>query len=247
MNRLNLLVLSLLALGQQAEAATTAFANNPTGNSTDWSTYVSAQGGAVSAILDFEAHPLGALQPEFYAGQGIHMALAGSNITFNAVYDYRNDYGGTVSGYGPNSPGEGPAAESRAYGAYNPGGPWTLTLSFDQAVMGAGLFVIDLFNGLGNRRTTLAAYDGVGGGGNLLATATAPDYNYQLYNKLFLGVASDTANIRSVVFTNPAPYAGDGIALDDIRVATPVPEPETYALMLAGLGLVGFAARRSTS
>jgi hypothetical protein len=27
-------------------------------------------------------------------------------------------------------------------------------------------------------------------------------------------------------------------------VAVPVPEPETYALMLAGLGLVGFAARR---
>jgi hypothetical protein len=26
-----------------------------------------------------------------------------------------------------------------------------------------------------------------------------------------------------------------------------VPEPETYALMLAGLGLVGFAARRRAS
>jgi len=25
---------------------------------------------------------------------------------------------------------------------------------------------------------------------------------------------------------------------------TPVPEPETYAMLLAGLGLVGFAARR---
>lgn len=247
MSRLaSLLYLSILALGQQAQAATTAFANNPTGNSVDWSSYVQSHGGAVSTTLDFETHPLGALQSEFYAGQGVHMALAGSNITYNAVYDYRNDYNGTVYGYGPNSSGEGVATESRAYSAYNPNGPWTLTLSFDQAVMGAGLFVIDLFNGLGNRRTTLAAYDGLNGGGNLLATATAPDYNYQLYNKLFLGVASDTANIRSVVFTNPAPYAGDGIALDDIRVATPVPEPETYALMLAGLGLLGFAARRST-
>ncbi len=239
------LALALLFSGQQAQAGSTTFADNPAGNSADWAAYVQNHGGAVAATLDFEAHPLGALQPELYAGQGIHMTLAGSNITFNAVYDYRNDYGGTVYGYGPNSSGEGPAAESRAFSAYDPDGPWTLTLSFDQAVMGAGLFVIDLFNGLGNRRATLAAYDGVNGSGSLLATAIAPDYNYQLYNKLFLGVASDSANIRSVVFTNPAPYAGDGIALDDIRVATPVPEPATYALMLAGLGLVGFVARPS--
>jgi len=27
-------------------------------------------------------------------------------------------------------------------------------------------------------------------------------------------------------------------------VATPVPEPETYAMLLAGLGVVGFLARR---
>jgi hypothetical protein len=30
----------------------------------------------------------------------------------------------------------------------------------------------------------------------------------------------------------------------DYLVATPVPEPETYAMLLAGLGLLGFAARR---
>jgi hypothetical protein len=39
------------------------------------------------------------------------------------------------------------------------------------------------------------------------------------------------------------------IALSEVEfygTATPVPEPETYALMLAGLGLVGFAARRRT-
>jgi hypothetical protein len=29
-----------------------------------------------------------------------------------------------------------------------------------------------------------------------------------------------------------------------VRDVTPVPEPETYALMLAGLGAVGFVARR---
>lgn len=233
--------LACASLGTQA--ATTAFADNPGANSQDWATYVDSHGGIVSFTLDFEAHPLGALQGEFYAAQGVHMTLAASSLSYNAVQDYRNNYNGTVYGYGPNSSGEGLASENRNFAAYNPNGSWTLTLSFDQAVMGTGLYVIDLFNGLGDRRTTLAAYDGVDGTGTLLALATAPDYNFQLYNKVFLGVASDTANIRSVVFTNPYPYYGDGIALDDIRVAV-VPEPRTGTLMMAGLGLAGWVARR---
>jgi hypothetical protein len=37
-----------------------------------------------------------------------------------------------------------------------------------------------------------------------------------------------------------------GMLLDNVSVSvtTPVPEPETYAMLLAGLGLLGFAARR---
>ena len=40
-----------------------------------------------------------------------------------------------------------------------------------------------------------------------------------------------------------------GAALDNVRVSVdgttaPIPEPETYALMLAGLGVMGFAVRR---
>jgi hypothetical protein len=138
------------------------------------------------------------------------------------------------------------ADEGRAFGAFSASSPWTLTVDFDAPVLGVGLFVIDLFNGLGNRTTTLAAYDGADGTGTLLATASAPAYNYQLYNKLFLGVASSSAvaNIRSVVFTNPLPIAGDGIALDDLRIAHAVPEPGTWLLMLGGLAAVAGLTRR---
>jgi hypothetical protein len=242
------LILAASLMAGAAHASATAFANNPTGNSTDWTNRITSLGGVIDTRINFETHPLGALQPGFYAGLGVNMVLSGSQFTFNEVYDYRNDYSGTVSGYGPNSSGEGVAAESRAFSAYNPNGPWSLTLNFDQAVLGTGLYVIDLFNGQGNRTVTLSAYDGINGTGNLLATASAPSYNYQLYNKLFLGVANDSAtpSIHSVVFTNPTPLYGDGIALDDIRVAA-VPEPETWAMLLVGLGLVSLKLRRTKS
>ncbi len=243
--RLCLILAASLTAGA-AHASATAYANNPTGNSTDWTNRITSLGGVIDTSINFETHPLGALQPGFYAGRGVNMVLSGSQT--NQVFDYRNNYNGTVSGYGLNSPGEGVAAESKAFSAYNSDGAWTLTLNFDQAVLGAGLFVIDLFNGLGNRTVTLSAYDGINGTGNLLATASAPSYNYQLYNKLFLGVANDssTPSIHSVVFTNPTPLYGDGIALDDIRVAA-VPEPETWAMLLAGLGLVSLKLRSAES
>ena len=45
---------------------------------------------------------------------------------------------------------------------------------------------------------------------------------------------------------NPGSYLHDHLNINvfTTAVAAPVPETETYALMLAGLGLVGFAARR---
>jgi len=50
--------------------------------------------------------------------------------------------------------------------------------------------------------------------------------------------------------TSTLRFSGDsrnsyyGAALDNISVAAAVPEPETYAMLIAGLGLVGFMARR---
>ena len=38
--------------------------------------------------------------------------------------------------------------------------------------------------------------------------------------------------------------SGTSFAMDNLIINSPVPEPETYAMLLAGLGLVGFLARR---
>ncbi|WP_203561435.1 PEPxxWA-CTERM sorting domain-containing protein [Ideonella livida] len=98
---------------------------------------------------------------------------------------------------------------------------------------------------------SVQVYDGLDGTGNLLATinlspnaGSCPGYGAQFCpfgpaGVSFAGVA------RSVAFGGVA----NQIAFDDITFGSatpglPVPEPETYAMMLAGLGFVGAAARR---
>lgn len=51
------------------------------------------------------------------------------------------------------------------------------------------------------------------------------------------------ATLRFTDFTGNSTVSEDGI-LDNVSVIAVIPEPGTYALLLAGLGLLGFAARR---
>ena len=52
------------------------------------------------------------------------------------------------------------------------------------------------------------------------------------------GYVSDVANIARVSIS------GDGVVLDNLTFTAAVPEPESYAMLLAGLGLIGVVARR---
>lgn len=54
----------------------------------------------------------------------------------------------------------------------------------------------------------------------------------------FVGIVRPTADIRSISFK------GNYLVADDFTFTTPVPEPETYAMMLTGLGLLGLVARK---
>jgi hypothetical protein len=54
----------------------------------------------------------------------------------------------------------------------------------------------------------------------------------------FYGIVRGGNDIRAIAF------GGVGLVMDDLSFTTPVPEPELYALLLAGAGVVGWAARR---
>lgn len=62
----------------------------------------------------------------------------------------------------------------------------------------------------------------------------------------FIGVVSDTP-LTSFVANNAVfvqTGGNDRYFIDDFRINAPIPEPQTYAMLLAGLGLLGFMARR---
>jgi len=82
---------------------------------------------------------------------------------------------------------------------------------------------------------------GVGGSGLVLGLDAAQTMQLNTFI---------TANFGAEVFTVGATFANAAGGNDVIQAArfegtmAPIPEPETYALMLAGLGVVGFVARR---
>ena len=93
-------------------------------------------------------------------------------------------------------------------------------------------------------------------GGSTRGDSNLVDVGFGSSLASFTLLSADPLGARSIAFTpgssgnyslSFANAGGDnlGAILDDVVVSTPaIPEPETYALMLAGLGAVGFVARR---
>lgn len=118
-----------------------------------------------------------------------------------------------------------------------PGNPGPITLTFDQpvAAVGSQLAVDDIFDFTG----FISAFDT---DGNLLDTFSTPGTSsLELDNSAaFLGVASDEANIASVVFSSLVSNSAIGInALSLVPgISTAVPEPATTAAFLVAVGLM---------
>jgi hypothetical protein len=90
-------------------------------------------------------------------------------------------------------------------------------------------------------------YPGYTGDGNVAVTFTGTKLDSSTVSQTFAVndgapqtfTFSGFTNLASVTWADNATYH----QFDNVNIA-PVPEPETYAMFLAGLGLMGFAARR---
>jgi choice-of-anchor C domain-containing protein len=70
---------------------------------------------------------------------------------------------------------------------------------------------------------------------------SATTMNYQHLSMTFIAAST----VTTLAFQSTTPGCCYGPVLDNVSVVA-VPEPETYAMLLAGLGLVGVASRRNT-
>jgi len=66
--------------------------------------------------------------------------------------------------------------------------------------------------------------------------------HFDLYSeKLIQKCANNTCTVTDIDASQFAPFSHDA---EGMHMVTTIPEPETYAMLFAGLGLMGFVARR---
>lgn len=241
MTKGTVMLAALLALGtgSAAQSAVIGFVNNPTGNAADFANHLAANGASVTTVIDFESHALGALNGSFYSGQGVTMSIVAP------LYQLVTDVTGVPSGSVdcPCSTGEGPFPLSRAL-AY--GDQVSLTVNFANAISAIGLLTGDHYDPNGTDRITIQAFTGVNGTGTSLGSVQSFSRNYQLGYSYFMGLASTTNDIRSIVLTDGFSNTSDGVYLDNFQIAmVGVAEPATVGVLAMGVvGMLGLRRRR---
>ena len=104
-----------------------------------------------------------------------------------------------------------------------------LTFTFDSLQSGVGAFVNhyrDISGGV-----TVSAYDSSNALLETYSLALTTDV-YSYNEGAFMGISRNVADIRSVTFS------GVGAVADDLSFTAAVPEPESYALALLGIGML---------
>jgi hypothetical protein len=190
---------------------------------------------ATTAVFDFES-----TAATGFTGGYAALSLTDGGLTMDisrlrTVFDVVDNSGGQV--------GKPPGWASRSLHGFFDGGPTPFVLDFSSAVSGVSIEfgdygqdapdVLDMF-----------AYSGLGGTGALLGSASVPYVGvaFPAFDTAFVSAAG----IMSVVMLGGTAGFPSSVFYDNITVeyTDRVPEPATFALMLAGLGMLGVAGRR---
>lgn len=172
------------------------------------------------------------------------------------AYNYANGFHGSMTGKG--SPwtfigGTGVANHASAWGGlatvetvafiqnyngFNPVVP-TVSQSFNSSASSYTV-TFDLAQRPGNHESVQVSLDGniLSGGVLTPADSNASHYSYTVSG---LTGGSHTLQFKGV---NNTSASDSTLFLNNVSVTAAVPEPETYAMMMAGLAMVGVVARR---
>ena len=237
-----ILLIALLGASFNANAAVTTYFGEDLGlgESTRLSSTPNAntaQAGFLSSLINpgvenFEAFTDGTANPAInFVGAGVTATLSGGAVrsTANGVTNGAGRYG--ISG-DPDGNGVDSYYETRG----------ELSLTFSNPVAAFGFYGVDIgdFNG----QVTLTTSGGLNQFFNVGNTLNGSGGSV-----LFWGVISNADTFTSISFGNTS-NGSDAFVFDNFtvgsleQVKSPVPEPETYAMFLAGLGFMGYMARR---
>jgi hypothetical protein len=176
------------------------------------------------------------------ANEGLKSSVVGAVTTdFNSgLLPANYAGGGVVSGF-QSGDWASPPADTTSYFSVGPSTstPGVVTLASLSSYFGYyggspdDYNHVDFFNG----NVNVGSFDGITLA-NLASVSHSGDQTVGSYWNFTAETSGDYFN--RVVFTSNE----NAFETDNHAVLAAVPEPETYALMLAGLGLIGFASRR---
>ena len=167
-------------------------------------------------------------------GLGVDMAFPTPETDITQPFVFQTQSGGLETGFAD--------GDFILFSGFNPeffpapGNPGPLTITFDEPVFGAGTQIA--VAQIPDFIASISAFDREG---SLLGNFDLPGTSsVDLDNSaVFLGVSSDTANIKQLVFNTSVANGAFGINTLSI-VAVDVPEPSSLlTLSLLGLGILG--------
>jgi hypothetical protein len=184
---------------------------------------------------DSASYDMSSPRVQIGAGYGVDLGVTAMNGALT--------FGATAGSWGLGSNGEWTSAKTfvGVDGGVSGGNVASLVFDFGgKGVRGVGArlnYLPDVLTDSGVPvPLIIAAYDRKG---NLLENYAVPVSTPDRIDRgVFYGILRDKPSIGS--FHVIAPYA----VVDDLKFTAPVPEPGTYAMLLAGLGAVAWVARR---